>query len=111
MQRELTATCDPDSCGPQHPMRSIGILGVNIIGAESGNGEMCAGRLLPWLQDTPAQKVWEDKWQVNYRDVVILDSQNHRYAVFNLTAYSLENPANYAALKALLLQAAGRPVP
>ena len=46
--------------------------GLNAIGEESGNGDACAGRLLPWLQDVPAQSVWS-LWQVTYRDCIILD--------------------------------------
>jgi hypothetical protein len=111
MQHELAATCDPDSCGPVHLMRAIQILGVNAIGAESGNAAISAGRTIPWLQDTPAQNVTAGTWHVTNRDVVILDSQNRPYAVFNCTTYDLGVPANYAALKTLMLQAAHRPVP
>jgi hypothetical protein len=45
------------------------MLGVNLIGAESGNTAICTGRSIPWLQDTDQQKSWE-KWAVTWRDVV-----------------------------------------
>jgi hypothetical protein len=111
MQLELAATCDPDSCGPQHTMQAIHILGVNARGAEADNETISAGRTIPWLQDTAAQNVTDGTWHVTNRDVVILDSQNRQVAVFNCTTYDLAVAENYAALKALMLQAAHRPIP
>ncbi len=75
--------------------------GINQIAAESGNAENTSGRDLCWLQDTVADDVWTT-WEVAYRDVVILDRDNVQVAVFNLTAHDLADPAEYAALKALL---------
>lgn len=86
----------------------IQILGVNETGQESGNPNIIADRTLPWLQDTASQNVW-GSWQVAWRDVVILDPKNYRVSVYNLTTYDLANPANYAALKGLLLDAANAP--
>jgi hypothetical protein len=77
------------------------LIGINQIGAESGNETICNGRSIPWLQDTAAQQVWQ-KWEVVYRDVVILDAENKRLAVFNLTIYDLAESANYDSLKSLL---------
>lgn len=111
MARELAATCDPDSCGPDHAQLAIPCLGVNFPGAESGNPQMCAGRILPWLQDTDEAGVWHDLWRVTNRDVVVLDAANTRVAVFNCTVHDLADPANYAALKAILLDAAHRSGP
>jgi hypothetical protein len=111
MSRELSAACDPDSCGPGHEQLTVHCLGVNNIGSESGNPEMCAGRILPWLQDTSAQQVWEDKWRVTFRDIVVLDAENQRVTVFNCTEHNLADPANYEALKAILLQTANRSSP
>ena len=82
---------------------SVAILGVNGPGAEAGNAAMCDGRDLPWLQDTPAEHVWT-QWQVVYRDVIILDAENKEIAVFNLTDHDLSDPAEYAALRALLVR-------
>ena len=96
MQAELDAGGDS---------AAIAILGVNGIGLESGNASVTSGRVLPWLQDTEAQAVWES-WQVTYRDVVILDGENHRVGVFNLTAHDLAEPGEYAALRQMLLDAA-----
>jgi len=82
----------------------VRILGVNGIESESGNTLMCDGRDLPWLQDTPDEHVWS-QWQVTYRDVVILDGDNVPVGVYNLTEHDLNDPANYAELRALLLAA------
>ncbi len=81
----------------------INILGVNQIGSESANDENCEGRDIPWLQETVVDQVWIP-WEVNYRDVVILNQSNQRVAVFNLTTYDLGVTANYDSLRTLLLQ-------
>jgi hypothetical protein len=89
----------------QATVRAIQILGVNATGLESGNDAMTAGRTLPWLQPATDQDVWTP-WQVEYRDVVILGPGNERLGTFNLTLHDLSDPANYAALKNQLVEAA-----
>lgn len=84
----------------------IRILGCNQIGAEGENPTICLDRDIPWTQDTAAENVWVD-WQVEYRDVVVLDVDNIPVAVFNLTTYDLGNPTYYAELKQILKQVAG----
>ena len=93
MQKEI----DADSTAAP-----IQILGVNAVGQEAGNAAICANRVLPWLQDTEQQGVWT-KWDVTPGDVVILDDQNEVVAIYNLTEHNLADPANYDALKSLLL--------
>ena len=83
----------------------VQILGVNRIGAESGNGTNCDGRDIPWLQDRAGDDVW-DLWQITYRDVLILDADNKPVATYNLTANDLGVAANYEALKMMLRDAA-----
>jgi len=80
------------------------LIGVNAEGYESGNEDVCDGRDLPWLQDTTDELVW-DTWDVNYRDVIILDGNNELYDVFNLTTYGLSDSDNYEALMDLLITA------
>jgi hypothetical protein len=82
--------------------------GVNAVGHESGNAAMCAGRVLAWLQDQPADNVWGD-WAVTQRDCVILDPLGRVFAIYNLTTHDLSVPTNYAELKALFLAAAAAP--
>ena len=89
----------------QDNLRPIRILGVNGIGSESGNDDMTAERSLPWLQSVAGQDVWTS-WQVEYRDVFILGSGNEHLGTYNLTDHNLAEPANYAALKNQLLEAA-----
>lgn len=91
----------------QQTLRAIQILGLNDSGLESGNAPMTAGRALPWLQPANDQDVWTP-WEVEYRDVVILGPGNERVGVFNVTVNDLSLPANYAALKAQLLEAADK---
>lgn len=81
------------------------IVGINGKGLEAGNASICEGRDLPWLQDVPEQDVWIS-WEVEYRDVIILDGQNRRVAVFNLTDHDLGDPENYASLLRILKSAA-----
>lgn len=83
----------------------IQIFGVNGIGLESGNAVTCAGRTIPWLQDIPQEDVWT-AWQVNYRDVIIVDDENRVVDVYNLSNNDLGLQANYDALRDLLVQAA-----
>jgi hypothetical protein len=99
MQRELDAAVGPG-------VLSVEILGVNEVGQERDNEIICDGRTLPWLQDTADQNVWNAKWNVEWRDVVVLDSRNQRIAVYNLTANNLADPSKYAELKDLLRGAA-----
>jgi len=86
--------------------RPVRIIGVNDIGLESGNAGMTADRTLPWLQPEAGQDVWL-LWGVAYRDVVIIGPSNEYVGTFNLTTYDLGNADNYAALMAMLRNAAG----
>jgi hypothetical protein len=85
--------------------RPVHIIGLNDVGHESGNAAITPGRSIPWLQPEPGQDIWT-QWGVAYRDVVILGPDNERVAVYNLTEHDLADPANYAALRELLLSAA-----
>ncbi len=78
---------------------------MNQDGYESSNGTICAGRDLPWLQEATGSTVWES-WDVVYRDVIIVDSENVQIDVFNLSDNNLSEQENYDALKLLLLNAA-----
>jgi hypothetical protein len=98
MQGEINAT------NPTHPVQ---ILGVNPVGQEADNDLMCQGRTIPWLQETAEHPVWTP-WAVTWRDVVILDTRNVRFSVYNLTPHDLADSTNYAFLKRLILEAANR---
>lgn len=87
MQRELPA--------------SIQIFGINEAGYESSNDDMCEGRDLPWLQETSDEPVWS-VWQVEYRDVIVLDAENYPLFRYNLSENDLDDPARYDELKTLL---------
>jgi len=93
---------DVDSVTTARPIR---LFGVNENGHASQNAEACAGRTIPWLQDIPAVNAW-GAWQVTYRDVVVLDHENKVVQTYNLTSKDLAIPANYAELRAILLDAA-----
>ena len=93
---------DLDTVATARPIR---ILGINEAGQEAGNGEICQGRTIPWLQDLPRTNVWH-AWHVTWRDVIILDAENHVFRVYNLTDYDLNVSANYTELRNILIQAA-----
>jgi len=87
---------------------TVTILGVNEVGHESGNPSVCAGRDIPWLQETAEELVWST-WGIAYRDVIVVDGNGEVVAVFNLTQNDLGNATNYAALKAIFESEASSP--
>ena len=91
MQNELDADL-PDT---------IYLFAVNNVGFESSTDVMAAFGSIPLLQDTADADVWGE-WDVTYRDVVILDAENRRVGVYNLTQSNLEDAANYDTLKSML---------
>jgi hypothetical protein len=54
--------------------------------------------------------VWKDIWQVQWRDVIILNTKNERSAPYNLTSHDLADPDNYDELRSMIIGviAAGR---
>ena len=89
----------------EEPGLSIQLLAVNETGFDSGLGTMSGLGDLPLLQDTAEESVWDD-WDVTFRDVVILNSDNEQVGVFNLTVHNLSDTDNYEELKALLIASA-----
>lgn len=83
---------------------AVALLAVNGAGYESGNDGFVMGKTMPLLQDTAQVNAWA-AWQVTYRDVVVLDAEGKQRAVYNLTTNDLSVPANFAALRQLLLDA------
>lgn len=81
------------------------LFAVNAVGLEGALDVMAAGGDIPLLQDILTVDVWHT-WAVTYRDVVLLDGENKKVGVYNLTSHDLGNEANYAELRALLLDAA-----
>lgn len=87
------------------PDLGIKLLGVNGAGFETGVPQMVAGRFIPLLQDTAEVDAWT-AWQVEYRDVIILDRDNVPVGVFNLTDHDLSMMGEYETLKGMLIDAA-----
>lgn len=81
------------------------MIGVNQTGQEEWNDLAVEGNTVPWLQDV-GDAVWTS-WEAAWRDVVVLDAENRKVAVFNLFEHDLSNPDDRDALRALLLSAAG----
>ena len=78
---------------------------MNETGYESGNDDIVAEGDLALLQDDATAAVWSS-WGASWRDVIIVDADNVPVYTYNLTTYSLSDPANYAQLKAILVAAA-----
>lgn len=95
-----------DELSTDHPDLPISIIGVNQLGYESGNDQMCEGRDLPWLQDVAEVDVWNSLWLVTYRDLIVLDGENRVVGIYNVTDHDLSVPAEYEGLRSLLLEAA-----
>jgi hypothetical protein len=98
----------------EYPDMPIQIVGINEVGHESGNPLMTADRTTPVLQDVDANNngssdVWNDQWDVTYRDVKILNKQNELVGTVNLTppaGFDLSDDINYNALKQILTDVA-----
>lgn len=89
---------------------SARILAVNQAGYEDDFALMASGRDLPLLQDTPAENVWM-RWNVTWRDVIVLDRQGRFFGVYNLTAHDLRDPRHRADLRAMIRAAAHASTP
>ena len=89
----------------EHPELSVAILAIDEVGHEGGMPEVAKTADLPCLQDTAKDDVW-GTWGATWRDVYVLNRENEVTAVYNLTENSLAEPANYATLEALLIDAA-----
>ncbi len=81
-------------------------MAVNAAGYSAGLDAMASEGDLPLLQDHPEVDAW-GRWQVVLRDVVILGRDNERIDAYNLSEHDLEDPAHYAELRDLLIDAAG----
>ncbi|MDZ4781733.1 MAG: Calx-beta domain-containing protein [Planctomycetia bacterium] len=98
MQSELRA---------MFPLQQVNILGVNEEGQEADFDLIDED--LPIVQDVDANSdlnsdVWTS-WEIEWRDVVILNAANVVTDVYNLTNNSLANVANYATLKQMFVDA------
>jgi len=93
-----------------HPVLRIQLLGANAYGQEMANAYVTQGRELPWLQDVDANQDYRGDaaavWDPSFRHLYILDGENVEVASFDLDRKDLQQPANYAALRELLIDAA-----
>lgn len=94
------------------PTLKISVLGVNENGQDSGNSTAVQNIRLPLLQDVDTDgnsmsDVWHS-WDVEWRDVWVLDAQNNSRGVLNLTQNGLSVAANYANMRSMIIAAADR---
>jgi hypothetical protein len=85
-------------------------LNVEVVGInrsdQSGNNHLVTGsRSLPWVQDTIDADLW-NSWNVAWRDVRIVSSQQKLAGVYNLSSNNLGLPINRTSLKNMLLKEA-----
>ncbi|MBL8603082.1 MAG: hypothetical protein JNK72_14260 [Myxococcales bacterium] len=97
MQREIDAA---------RPPTAVRIAVINAPGAEAGNASIVMGRTLPYCQDSSTANV-TTSWGAAVRQLWLLDGQNRQVEVVDLTQFSLDQPANFAAVKARILRLAG----
>ena len=88
----------------EHPELQLALLAIDAQGHEGGLPDVATTGNLPCLQDTAKDDVW-GSWGAEWRDVYVLNRENEVTAVYNLTLFSLSDPANYATLEALLIDA------
>ena len=79
----------------------ISILGINQHGYDLGNESFCNGKDLPWLQDVADVDAWY-LFDVEYRDVVVLDGENTIIAYYNLSLNDISKKEAYDELYDLL---------
>jgi hypothetical protein len=92
-----------------YPSLGIGIIGVNEFGFDGNNQGFSDGRDIPWLQDTDSNSngisdVWYDSWNVEYRDVIIVDEANDERERYNVTTFNLATPENFETLRDLFIE-------
>lgn len=92
-----------------YPSLGIGIIGVNEFGFDGNNQGFSDGRDIPWLQDTDSNSnsisdVWYDSWNVEYRDVIIVDEANDEMERYNVTTFNLATPENFETLRDLFIE-------
>jgi hypothetical protein len=88
----------------KHPELGVSLLSIDAAGHEGGLPDLAKVGDLPCLQDTAKDNVW-GSWGAEWRDVYVLNANNEVTAVYNLTKNTLSDPANYATLEALLIDA------
>ena len=81
----------------------IKIIGLNEIG-EGTKDSFVEERDLPWLQDNEEEMVWLN-WNIRYRDLLILDTENRSVALFNLSGTDLRS-SDYDIVKAKFIELA-----
>lgn len=84
----------------------VRILGIGSAESWKHADDMCAGRDLPWLQDTDEADWWH-RDGIEYRDVVVRDPAGEVFGVLNLTDANLADADNYDAMVTMLRDAAG----
>ena len=94
-----------------YPSLDIQIIGMNERGLDIGNESITEGRDLPWLQDVDSDgdgrsDVWLNSWDVEYRDVLIVDRDSTAIEAYNLTRHDLAILANFETLKQKFIEAA-----
>jgi hypothetical protein len=82
---------------------SLQIIGINEVGFDASNDIITDGRDIGWLQDTVEVNAW-DLWDVEYRDVYILDQEHKLQVIYNLTKNDLTAPDTYEDLKEIFIQ-------
>ena len=81
---------------------NIEVVGINRSDQANNNSLVINQRSLPWLQDTSEAGLWSS-WNVVWRDVRLVSSQQELADVYNLTSNDLNVPSNRSRLRQKLL--------
>lgn len=82
-------------------------LGVNRADGADDATLATAEHSIALLQDDEEQDVW-GSWEVEWRDLVVLDAENRVVGVMNLTEYDLGEEENVQRVRELVAEAEAR---
>lgn len=82
-------------------------LGVNRADGADDASLATDGHTIALLQDDEEQDVW-GSWEVEWRDLVVLDAENRVVGVMNLTEYDLGEEENVQLVRELVAEAEAR---
>lgn len=93
-----------------YPSLPISIIGINEHGQDpEGANEWFSSEVdLPWLQDSQDEPrhVWNDLWDVTYRDVQVVGRDGEITQIYNVTANDLGVVGNFNTLRDYFVDAA-----
>lgn len=91
----------------EYDTTQVQFLGVNREDGADDAAEAVEGVSIPLLQDTTDVDAW-GLWEVEWRDLVLLDADNQVVGVINLTEHDLAEEENVELVRELVDEALAR---